>query len=91
MDMAAWARLMSPDNRENLDELRKNLRIALCEDVTPRQREFLLLYYGEGINMTEIGKRVGVHHATVARTIRRGEARLRRCLRYGAANLLSRD
>ena len=48
----------------------------------------MLLYYGEGLNMNEIGEREGVDKSTVSRTIRRGEERLRRCLRYGAKRLL---
>ena len=53
-------------------------------DVTDRQREFLLLYYAQGLNMRQIGERLGVDKSTVSRTIKRGEARLQRCLRYGA-------
>ena len=36
----------------------------------------------------QMAKRLGVAPSTVSRTIKRGEARLRRCLRYGAAALL---
>ena len=49
----------------------------------------LALYYAQGLTMPEIGRRLGVNKSTVSRTIRRGEARLRRCLRYGAARLLA--
>lgn len=70
------------------ERLRRDLLRALREDVTPRQQEYLAYYYGEGLTMAEIGARLGVHPTTVSRTIKRGEARLRRCLRYGAAALL---
>ena len=46
------------------------------------------MYYGQGLNMREIGQKLGVDKSTVARTIKRGERRLQRCLRYGAAHLL---
>ena len=62
---------------------------ALREDVTPRQREVLLLYYAEQLNTRQIGEKLGVDKSTVARTIKRGEARLRRCLRYGAEAFLN--
>ena len=62
---------------------------ALREDVTPRQREVLLLYYAEQLNTRQIGEQLGVDKSTVARTIKRGEARLRRCLRYGAEAFLN--
>ena len=44
----------------------------------------LTLYYAEGFNMREIGELLGVNKSTVSRTIKRGERRLQRCLRYGA-------
>lgn len=89
--MAVYARAMAEDNSAQMGRLRRNLIRALKEDVTPRQRQFLLLYYGERLNMVQIGQRLGVDKSTVSRTIKRGEARLRRCLRYGARNLLSED
>lgn len=91
-DMAVYARLLSEENTngEELKELRGRLAMALRQEVTPRQRICLRLYYGEGLNMTEIGSHLGVDKSTVSRTIKRGEARLRRCLRFGAANLLDR-
>ena len=69
----------------------RNLLRALREDVTPRQREMLLLYYGEQLNMRQIGTRLGVDKSTVSRTIKRGERRLQRCLRYGAEAFLAAD
>ena len=83
-DMAVYARQMSADNSKEISRLKHNLIRALQEDVTPRQRQTLLLYYSDGLNMREIGERLGVDKSTVSRTIKRGERRLRRCLRYGA-------
>ena len=48
----------------------------------------MLLYYGQGLNMREIGLKLGVDKSTVSRTIKRGERRLQRCLRYGAEAFL---
>ena len=70
----------------------KDVIRALKEDVTAKQRQVLLLYYAEGLNMREIGERLGVDKSTISRTIKRGERRLQRCLRYGAeAYLKSMD
>ena len=88
-DMAVYNRQMAPDNDQELSLLKRNLIRALKEDITPRQRETMLLYYGQGLNMREIGLKLGVDKSTVARTIKRGEARLRRCLRYGAEAFLN--
>ena len=89
VDLAVYLRAMSADNSREHQLLRRNLLRALREDVTGRQREMLHLYYVEGLSMPQIGQRLGVNKSTVSRTIRRGEARLRRCLRYGAARLLA--
>ena len=83
-DMAVYNRQMAPDNDQELSLLKRNLIRALKEDITPRQRETMLLYYGQGLNMREIGLKLGVDKSTVSRTIKRGERRLQRCLRYGA-------
>ena len=87
-DMAAYARQMAGDNSGELTRLKRNLLCALREDVTPRQRQVLLMYYAQGMNMREIGEQLGIDKSTVSRTIKRGEHRLRRCLRYGADRYL---
>ncbi len=87
-DMAAYALAMAEDNSAQMGRVRRNLVRALQEDVTPRQREMLLLYYAQRLNTRQIGEKLGVSRSSVARTIKRGEARLRRCLRYGAEALL---
>ena len=84
-----YARAMAADNSAQLSRVKRNLVRALREDVTPRQREVLLLYYAEQLNTRQIGEKLGVDKSTVARTIKRGEARLRRCLRYGAEAFLN--
>ena len=88
-DMAAFARTMEEDNSAQLSRVRRNLARALREELTDRQRQVVVLYYGHRLNTREIGEKLGVSRSTVARTIKRGEARLRRCLRYGAGAFLS--
>ena len=83
-DMAVYIRDTAPDNSLQIQRLKRDLVHALWTEVTPRQRQLLLLYYGQGLNMRQIGERLGVDKSTVSRTIKRGENRLRRCLRYGA-------
>lgn len=90
-DMAVYARMMAEDNRAQLQEMKRNLVRALREDVTDRQRQVLFLYYDQGLNMREIGDLLGVDRTTVSRTMKRGEQRLRRCLRYGGAAFLREE
>ena len=78
--MAVYTRQMAADNSQEVSRLKRNLIRALKEDVTAKQRQVLLLYYAEGLNMREIGERLGVDKSTISRTIKRGERRLQRCL-----------
>jgi RNA polymerase sigma factor (sigma-70 family) len=86
--MAEYARQISTDNSAEMSRLKRNLIRALREDVTAKQRLVLTLYYAQGMNMREIGEQLGVDKSTVSRTIKRGERRLQRCLRYGAEAFL---
>jgi len=79
-----YSRQIAADNSQEISRLKRNLIRCLREDITEKQRQVLLLYYAEGKNMREIGQFLGVDKSTVSRTIKRGEHRLRRCLRYGA-------
>ena len=91
-DMAMYSRQIQSDNSQEISRLKRNLIRALREDVTAKQRQMMLLYYAEGKNMREIGELLGIDKSTVSRTIKRGERRLQRCLRYGAeAYLRSMD
>ncbi|MCI8304756.1 MAG: sigma-70 family RNA polymerase sigma factor [Lawsonibacter sp.] len=90
--MAMYSRQIQADNSQEVSRLKRNLIRCLREDITAKQRQVLLLYYAEGKNMREIGEVMGLDKSTVSRTIKRGERRLQRCLRYGAeAYLRSMD
>lgn len=88
VDLAVYTELMADDNRDQINRLKRNLAYALRQDITARQREYMILYYGQGMSMEAIAKQLGVNKSTVSRTLKRGRQRLYRCLRYGAANLL---
>ena len=88
VDLAVYTQMMADDNRDQMNRLKRNLTHALRQDITERQREYMMLYYGRGMSMEAIAKEMGVNKSTVSRTLKRGRQRLYRCLRYGAANLL---
>ena len=90
-DMAVYSQAMSEDNAEQMGRLRRNVMLAIQEDITPRQRECMVLYYQKGLNMRQIAELTGVDKSTVSSNSKRGESRLRRCLRYGAGQLLKPD
>lgn len=81
-DLAVWNRMNAGDNSERLERLRRNLRQAREQELTPRQRQLLELYYDQGMNIPQIAKALGVNRSTVSRTLRRARDRLYRCLRY---------
>ena len=66
-DLTVWKRQNDPDNAEQLDRLRRNLRQA-------RER---------GLTMAQIARRLDVNRSTVCRTLHRAQERLYRHLRYG--------
>lgn len=88
VDLAVYTELMAQDNKEQINRLKRNLTHALRQDITKRQREYMVLYYGRNMSMEAIARQCGVNKSTVSRTLKRGRQRLYRCLRYGAANLL---
>ena len=75
-------------NRPQLDRAAALLKTLIAKELTPRQREYMMLYYGKNMSMEAIARQMGVNKSTVSRTLKRGRQRLYRCLRYGAANLL---
>ena len=80
--MTVWMRDHAEDNSDQLERLRRNLRRAREQELTPRQREVLALYYDRGLNMPQIARKLGVNRSTVSRTVKRAKERLYRCLRY---------
>ena len=81
-DRAIWERISAPGNDEQLERLRRNLRLAREQVLTPRQKEVLTLYYDCGLTMGQIACRLGLNHSTVSRTLQRARDRLYQCLRY---------
>lgn len=81
-DLTVWTRQNAGDSSERLDRLRRNLRRAREQELTPRQRQMLALYYNQGMNIPRIAEELGVNRSTVSRTLRRARDRLYRCLRY---------
>lgn len=62
--------------------LKKRLMNAIDHELTDRQKRVVMGYYLENRNIVELAQEYGVNKSTVWRTLKRGEDRLRRCLRY---------
>ena len=87
-EMALYARQMAATNSGEHSRLKRNLLKAIREELTPRQREVLTLYYAGGKSVHEIAALLEVCPSTVFRTLKRAEKRLFRCLRFGAESYL---
>ena len=87
-EMALYARQLAATNSGEHSRLKRNLLKAIREELTPRQREVLTLYYAGGRSAHEIADLLEVCPSTVFRTLKRAEKRLFRCLRYGAQSYL---
>lgn len=81
--MSVYLRSIQGDNEEQLSRLRRNLRRAREQELTPRQQQMVEMYYDQGKTMPQIAAELGVVTSTVSRTIHRARQRLYRCLRYG--------
>ena len=79
---------LGEDNSRTHARLIRNLRRAIEEELTERQREMVKRYYIDGRSMQDIAEELCVNVSTVSRTIKRGRLRLSRCLRFGAKELL---
>lgn len=81
-DMAAWLRANAEDNESDVRRLKRNLRLAREEELTPRQRQLMQMRFEQNMSVTEIADALGLDKSTVSRTITRGKQRLYKCLRY---------
>ena len=74
-DFSTWLRSNAADNEEQQDRLRRNLRLAL-------EQEMVALYFHQRMTIPQIAKELSVNRSTVSRTLRRAKDRLYHSLRY---------
>ena len=58
-DMTVWLRENSEDNGLCLERLRRNLRLAREQELTPCQRQVLELRYDQNMSVTQIARQLG--------------------------------
>ena len=84
-DMAVYARAMAADNSAQLSRVKRNLVRALREDVTPRQREVLVLRYWSGLSEAEIADACGISRGAVKSTASRALVALEKSMARAAS------
>lgn len=81
-DLMAWNRENGEDNSEQMERLRRNLRVARQTELTPRQAELVHMYFDLKMSITDIAEKEGVHKSSVSRTLKRARERLKSYLKY---------
>lgn len=83
-DLVAWVTDSAASNSEQMLLMRRKLRTACRQELTPRQREIVELYFfsGQKRTLTEVADQLGLDRSTVSRTLKRAMSRLRNHLRY---------
>ena len=82
-----WLNAAGGDNAEELNYTKTAMKWAIREELSERQRAYMMAYYG-GMTMQQVAKKYGVNVSTVSRTIARARDQLRRVLRYCSPALL---
>ena len=72
----------SASNTRQMEVVRRALRDVIATELTPRQREVVLLYWFEDRRICDIARELGVAGTTVSRTLERGMAKIRRHMRF---------
>lgn len=82
-ELRLWMESEAEDNADELRRLRRSLRLACEEELTPRQSQMLRMHYEQGRSVSDIARELGVNKSTVSRTLTRAQERLFHCLRFG--------
>lgn len=69
------------------DRMKSTVAMAIREELSPKQQEYLTMYYFDKLTMDEIAKVYGVNKSTVCRTINRAENRIAKVMRYAFPRL----
>ncbi len=73
----------APSEENGIDRklIKKALMYVINEELSPKQRQYVVMYYIENLNMEEIAKRCNVSKSTVSRTVMRARKNIAERLR----------
>lgn len=81
-DMAEWIRQNEEDNAADVRRVKRNLRMAMKEELTDRQQRIVYMRFVENKTVSAIARELGVDKSTISRTLTRAIARIRKVLKY---------
>lgn len=70
------------DESGNTRKLRKILLNVINNELTPRQKEIIVLYYFKKTDIVTIGKQLGISPQAVSAAMKRARLRMFRILKY---------
>lgn len=65
-----------------------SVRCSIEEDLTPRQRQLVTMYYLEQMRMQDIADELDLHISTVSRTLKRARENMKNHLQYSGRAVL---
>jgi RNA polymerase sigma-70 factor (ECF subfamily) len=69
-------------NVQFLHRLRKLIPKVIKDDLTPKQKEILILYYYEKLNIPQIASLKSLNKSTISRHIKGGKRKIKQLLKY---------
>lgn len=70
------------DNEDSRAKLKKILLKVIKNELTPRQNEIIMLYYFKSMDITSIGRQLGITPQAVSAAMSRARLRIFRVLQY---------
>ena len=65
-----------------IEKVKCTMAKVIKNELTPRQREIIVLYYYKGFGVSEIADKLDLAPSTVSRTIKRARDRIYKFLKY---------
>ena len=77
-----WQREQEGDNSQRRARLRKNLAHLMENEMTPRQKQILEMFFFRQMRVTDIAEEIGLSKSCVSRTLKRSLHKLYHFLQY---------
>lgn len=81
-DKSIRAILESDNDEDSLRKLKKLLLNVINNELTPRQKEIIVLYYFNGIDIVTIARQLGISPQAVSAVMSRARVRMYRIMQY---------
>lgn len=70
------------DSSGNKEKMKKIMIKVINNELTPRQKQMIMLYYFKGIDIVKIGKMLDVTPQAVSAVLKRARLRIHRYMKY---------